>query len=455
MNAKEFARIVWRRKLVALAVAALVVAGGVAFLETQPKVYESQSAVALLPQSSNPDTLPVYSEMVTTLIPTFIQQISAQSFLDQVASMVAFPTSGKQLASQLHPEAVANAGIIKIVADLPSPTQAYQVAQAATQAFLQRNSSVGVVSFKVFNDPQVPDAPVAPRPKLVLGASVLLAVVLGLLGALGWERLFGRVFSAAELAEAAELPVIGIVPDDRVLRDRVQVVVGQEGLGRLEEAMRALRTNFVFAISGSKLRSVVITSIGPAEGKTTIAANLAVVIAELGLQVVLVDGDIHRPRLHELFGLDNEVGLTSTLLERAKPSSLLRPVPAVPNLQVVTSGPSLSDRGEEVNLYLQHLPGFVGLGDVVIVDSPPLRAGADVRLLATSTGAAVLAVRAGSATPRQIRSAVEGLNLLNAKVIGTVLTRSREASDMGETVSYYAGYRRPSEGQAQSVATSG
>ncbi len=454
MNAREFGRILWRRKLVCVIVALLVVAGGFGFLATQKKVYQSSSSIALLPVSTNPDTLPVYANIVTNLIPTYQQLIISQSFLAGVAATLPFPTNSQQLQKQVHPEVVANAGIIKIVAELPSPTEARDVARNTTQAFLSAPSisGNGVVALKVFDQPRVPDSPIAPRPKLVIGAAIAVAVVLGIIAGLVWERLFGRVFDAAELADASELPVIGVIPDERGLRERLRVVVGQDGLSRVEESIRALRTNFVFAISGGKLRSVVITSLGPSEGKTTIAVNLAVVIAELGLQVVLVDGDIHRPRLHEVFGIDNQAGLTSTLHNGIKPASLMQAVPEVPNLQVVTAGPPLGGRGDEVNLYLQHVPGFIGLGDIVIVDSPPLRAGADVRLLATSTGAVLLAVKAGTSTPRQIHSAVDGLSALNAKVIGSVLTRAKEGSGIGEAVPYYSGYRKPEEPPAPTAS---
>lgn len=443
MSARGFASVLWRRKLVALVVAAVVVLAGFGFLSTQHKVYESTSSVALLPPTNNPSNVQSYANLVPTLVPSYMQLVSSPSFLSGVASTLPFTTTGDQLGKQVHAEAVPNAGIIKIVADLPDARQAQQVAQATTQAFISNLSSQNnnIVSLAVFNRASVPTSPVSPRPKLVIGATIALAIILALTAALVWERLFGRIFDPDDLTEASGLPVIGVIPEERRLREGVRVVIGQAGMSRVEDALRSLRTNFVFATSGSKLRSVAVTSVSSEEGKSTIAINLAVVVAELGLQVVLIDGDTHRPKIHQAFGFDNSRGLSSTVLEGASPRSLLRPAPAFPGLQVVTSGPPVRDRGEEAMLYLQHLSAFAGLGDVVIVDSPPLRAGADVRLLATATDAVLLAARSGKATPRQVRGAVHSLRAVDARVIGTVLSRAREVSDIGESVAYYPDYR--------------
>lgn len=434
-----------------LVIAALVVVGGLGFLYSQSKVWESTSSIAVLPPPNNPNSIQDYANLLPNLIPTYIQLVNSQSFLDGVARSLSFPTTGQQLTKQVHGESVANAGIIKVVADMPSAAQAQEVARATTDALLRQLSNNGVVKLQVFDSPRYPDSPVAPRPKLVLGATIVLAIILGLAGGLAWERLFGRVFNSTELAEVSGVPVIGILPEERRLRLSNGVVIGMEGMGRLEEAIRSLRTNFVFATSGGKLRSVAVTSLGPDEGKTTIAANLAVVVAELGLQVVLIDGDIHRPRIHKIFALPNDQGLTSTVLTGARPASLLQRVPDVAGLQVVTAGPPLKDRTDEVSLYLQHLSAFASLGDIVIVDSPPLRAGADIRLLATATQGVLLAVRSGSATPRHLKAAVDGLSALDARVIGTVLTRSKDPSEMGDAVSYYTGYRHPQFGRGSAV----
>jgi succinoglycan biosynthesis transport protein ExoP len=442
MSAAEFGRLLWRRKLVALLAFAVCLVAGVGFLSRQTKEYQSISEVALLPARSDPNSVQFYTDVVTNLIPTYEQLVSSRQFLDGVASHVPFHTTGLSLEQAVQAQEVPNAGLIKIVVDLPNPRDAQQVAAVATRSFIAELSGNGFVSMRVFDPPRVPDAPVSPRPKLILGATVVLGLAVALGAAVGWERLIGRVSSARNLAEVAGVPVLAVVAEDRRLRDGARILVGRSGGSSLEESVRALRTGLLFSTDGTETRSICVVSVGPEEGKSTIVANLAVVLAELDLRVVVLDGDVYRPRQHELFGLTNEKGFTSTVLADADPAALLRPT-SYPGIAVVPAGPPLLTRAQEVTLFADHLRRFNRLGDVLLVDSPPLRASGDVFLLAANMGSAILAVRAGAHNPRDIKGAVDSLvSLHGPRVLGTVLTRAKERADLVETAPYYAAYRR-------------
>ncbi len=159
----------------------------------------------------------------------------------------------------------------------------------------------------------------------------------------------------------------------------------------------------------------------PGQGKTTVAVNLAASLAELGLSVVLVDGAVHDPALHEVFGIGNAPGLTSSVRDDADPASLLIPIPSVPGLQVVTAGPRLPTRGE-AKLYLQHLQKFCRLGDLVIVDGPALQGGAAAGMVVSATDAVVLVVPSGLAWPEVVGADLRILEQHGTPVLGTVLT---------------------------------
>lgn len=193
-----------------------------------------------------------------------------------------------------------------------------------------------------------------------------------------------------------------------------------------------------------------ITGLNPQDGKSTVAANLAVIVAELGFSVLLIDGDIHRPVQHELFGLPNHLGLTSSLLEGTELASIPQSTKYA-NLSVVTAGPPLDERSQEATLYLQQLPRFNALAEIVLVDSPPLVAADDVRLLAAFSGAVVMLVRAGASSSRQVREAVDSLEILEAKLLGTVLTMA--PSEAASVASEYYRYRSVgSEGGREEAA---
>jgi Mrp family chromosome partitioning ATPase len=139
------------------------------------------------------------------------------------------------------------------------------------------------------------------------------------------------------------------------------------------------------------------------------------------LSVVLVDGAVHDPALHKVFGVENASGLTSCVHDDADPAALLIPVPSVPGLQVVTAGPRLPGRGE-ARLYLQHLQKFCRLGDLVIVDGPALQGGAAAGMVVSATDAVVLVVPAGLAWPEVVGADLRILEQHGTPVLGTVLT---------------------------------
>lgn len=188
------------------------------------------------------------------------------------------------------------------------------------------------------------------------------------------------------------------------------------------EAYRTLRTNIQFSSLDRPLRTLLVTSTAPDEGKSTTLANLAVTMAQAEQRVLLVDCDLRRPSLHTLFGLPNEVGLTSLLLQES------RDLPAqpteVPGLLVLTSGPLPprpadilgSRRMEEVIARLREA------ADVVLFDTPPVVAVTDAAVLATRVDGVLLVFRAGATRRDRAREARRRLEKVNANIVGVVLT---------------------------------
>lgn len=202
-----------------------------------------------------------------------------------------------------------------------------------------------------------------------------------------------------------------------------EVVAAYDPQARTSEQVRSLRIRLLLQQASARGgRSVLIASAQNGEGRSFIAANLAVVFAQLGERTLLIDADMRNPRQHELFGLERRVGLSSVLSGRAG-IDCATPVGELRNLSVMTAGPMPPNPQE-----LLARPAFTRLllevgetHEVVIIDSPPVNGFADAQILAARAGATVLVTRAQRSDARVSRQAVQALKDSGARVCGAVL----------------------------------
>lgn len=222
----------------------------------------------------------------------------------------------------------------------------------------------------------------------------------------------------------------------------------------VSEAYRDLRTNLAFAGLDQPLRSLLLTSPGLGEGKSTVLANLAVTIAQTERQVLMVDGDLRQPCLHRLFGLPNDAGLTTLL---ADPAALADPPlqeTGVPGLRLLSSGPLpqlpadlvASRRMEELIAWL------TGQADLVIFDSPPVNVVTDAAILATRVDGVVLVVRERHSRRDAVLAARDRLVRVRAQLLGTVLTGASPDRALAE---YYGRTRADARARTGAGAEAG
>ena len=206
------------------------------------------------------------------------------------------------------------------------------------------------------------------------------------------------------------------------------------------EAFRTLRTNIQFAGLDQPCRTIVVTSAGPEEGKSTSVANFGVVAAQAGSRVCVIDSDLRRPTLHRLFRLSNTRGLTTALLE-GLPFAEVAQRTAVPNLSILTSGPLPPNPAELVGSHRMRegLQAATESFDLVLCDSPPLMAVGDAAALAAQCDGVIFVIRVGKTAHDVLRRVVDQIDAVKGRVLGVVLNRADPRRD---GYYYYQAYQR-------------
>lgn len=203
------------------------------------------------------------------------------------------------------------------------------------------------------------------------------------------------------------------------------------------EAYRALRTNIQFSSIDKPLRTILVTSARPGEGKSEAVANLAITFAQMGSKVALVDCDLRRPALADLLGVTTQFGLTSLILEAGGKlnrnlNGLKGAIPfcqtSVPNLELLTSGPLPPNPAEVLssNLMSEVIDRLKSEVDYVFFDAPPVLAVTDAAVLATKLDATLLVLRSGKSKREDAREAKEQLQRVRANLLGVVLTEVKQ-----------------------------
>ena len=322
------------------------------------------------------------------------------------------------------------------VAELAS-LESRLVSLRGTYATLLSFSSANAATLLSVVEPADPPAgPVSPRPLL----NTLLAAVLGLLVAGGIvflaEYLNDAIRNSDDIEEVAGLSTLGSIARIKGARGRREIYQLTALLyprSAVTEGYRTLRTNLEFVSIDSKIRTLLITSARAGEGKTVTASNLAVVFAQAGRRVLLVDADLRKPGVHLMFDLPNTDGLTTLLRDETATVEACAQVTEQENLRVLTTGPLPPNPAEMLgSMRFRSFVERVTSGDeLVIVDGPPVQAVADAAILSSLMDGTIFVVDAGRSRRRSLRLGREALGRAGAHVLGAVLNRVPEGGPAG------------------------
>ena len=335
------------------------------------------------------------------------------------------------------------------------------VSLRATYAALVPSLNTNSSGLLTIVEPAVPPTgPSSPRTLL----NMLLAAVLGLLAAVGIaflaEYLDDTVTSSDEVQEVTGLPTLGVVPvmkGDPKRDEMYRMETLMNPRSPVAETYRALRTSIEFASVDAPLRTLLVTSSVPKEGKTTPAGNLAIVFAQAGSRVLLVDADLRKPGVHGVFKLPNQNGLTTLFRDGAATVSSVSQETELGNLKVITSGPLPPNPAELLGSQRWHaiLERLKAEADLVIIDSPPLQAVTDAALLAAVVDGTVFVIHARRTRRGAVRQGREALARGGGKILGVVMNRLKKREYDEYYYGYYSYYDSDSAGGAEGQAGEG
>ena len=325
-----------------------------------------------------------------------------------------------------------------IARDVDSNKQIYD-------SLLQRAKETGVSgelrtsNVRIVDAAETPNDPVSPRRGLNILLGLFGGAFLGVGLAFFFEYLDNRVKTPEEIEQELGLPSLGLIPMTAGIAGKANPLISDAAPPNFAEAFRALRTNILFSAADGGPKSIVVTSTGPSEGKTMVAGNVAIGLAQTGQRVLLIDADMRRPRAHELFSIPVEPGLSNLLVGASKPSEVVRQS-GVENLWIMPAGKTPPNPAELLGSkrFADLTSSLNGHFDCVVIDTPPVLAVTDSAVVA-HRASGVLFVIAADVTSRQAaQTALDQLEHAHAKFLGAVLNRV----DVERNSYYYSRYYR-------------
>ena len=467
MHIRDFLAVLRARWIfiTALTAVCIALAAGVSF--SAVPVYRATAHVYFsLPYGNSAGDLSQGSTFTQSQVLTYAEMATMPIVLNPTGAELG--VSAAALQGKVTAAATPDTVIVSVTASDTSPRRAARIAnlvaqnlgQAAQQLSPKDTSGQPSVDSRTVGAAKVPSAPASPKKKRNLLLALLGGLFLGVAISFLYELVDTRIRSRADVEALLGLPVLGEIQTDRTLA-REHVVMVEHPTGVQAEAFRRVDTNLTFLGLPSPLQ-LVVTSALPQEGKSSIAANLAIASAEGGSRTLLVDADLRSPSVSNYTGLEGAVGLANVLIGQVAFSDVVQPYGVEGRLDVLTAGPQPPNPGRLLGSdAMKELLRLVADSyDVVILDCAPLLAVTDAAVLARVVSGAVVVTRVapsgvwrrrrGPRTPSraQLMEAVGSLRQIDAEILGVVVNGLPKKSEA------YYGYGRPSSGLDELPTTS-
>jgi capsular exopolysaccharide synthesis family protein len=415
------------RWVVAVLVVALTLGGTVSV--TMTKRYAS--SVTFFVNAPSRDVADAYTGSLFSAerVKSYVEVLTSDRLARSIAEDGALGLDADQVRSRITAQAVPDSVLLQATVTDTSAARSLQIAQSLATAFINLvhtlESGPGVdtpaVNVELVTGPVLNPTPLAPRPTQVLVLAGLLGLLIGAAIAVMREVRDTSVRSPGALQQFEIGPHLGSICADRWMSYQ-PLIGGATGRSWRAEELRRIRTNLSSIRRDGEAHIVAVTSAVPSEGKSTTAANLAIMFAEADYRVVIVDANLRKPGLADIFRVEGAVGLTNILAGQASLDSVLQPWGAQ-GLWVLPSG-EVPDNPSELlgsRAMAEVLLSLKEKFDVVIIDTAPLLAVTDAVVVAAQATGTILVVRQGRTAAGKVRAAVQALHSVEANVLGCVL----------------------------------
>lgn len=444
MDLKELARILQRRWVTIVVMFLLAVGAAAAISLTMTPKYESRAQIFISTDSRTISESAMASYFVPSRITSYADLATHHEVLSRVLQEEPdLNMTMDELAGHVSAEAETTSVILTVKAQADDAVLAQRLADAESKVLAEyireietpRNQSRSQITTTITDAATLNEDPVSPKTLLNLAAAALIGLLLGVALAVVRDLLDHTMKTFAEVEKVAGAPVMASVAFDRSV-PKSPLLTDVHGFSPRSEAFRLLRTNLQYLDLDAQPRSLVITSAVPGDGKTNTSTNLAIALAQAGQRVLLVDGDLRRPRVADLLGLESKVGLTTVLVGRSTLEESIQ-THAETGLHFFAGGPVPPNPTEVLQSgAVRDLIGRLGeMYDMVIIDAPPLLPVADAAILAHAADGALMVMRHSKTTEDQLEGAALRLESVGARLFGVVVNMVQRRT--GEAYQYY------------------
>lgn len=459
MDLRDYVRILRNRWVLLLfSVLTFMAIAALLTLRTTPQYSSSSRLFISTPGASSDSQALQGGQFSLQRVTSYAELVSGEEIASRVIGRLSLNESPRALSKQISAQSKLDTVILTIAVRDPSPRRAQRIAAAVSQEFVGYVAELetppgrdeATIKATVVDAANLPTGPVSPNPARNIGLGLLLGLLAGAAIAIARDSFDTTIQSTKQLVPLVPAPIIGTISYDTDAVD-TPLITSIDTYAPRAEAFRVLRTNLQFIDPDAQHKVFVVTSSLPGEGKTTTAVNLALALAEGGEKVVLVEGDLRRPKISEYMRVESAVGLTTVLIGKISLADAVQPS-ATNGLDILTSGSTPPNPAELLKSGAMSalIASLRESHDIVLIDAPPLLPVTDGALLAAQADGALLVVRYGKTTTDQVALAVDRLEAVGATPLGVIFNMTPAKG--GDGYGYGYGYA-PEAGTKGSAKT--